>query len=277
MTSSREISDHCIEHRKAGRRYAQPSGRIGLDQAVFGEQIDRGAGRAAGRRAARSARPSMPSARRRPMSRNSSAISARVSVSSVMTPWPRASTRMSQLSGRCSVAVACRSAVDVEPAVRARPDAGIFVRAPIDEIVPALGARPRMVGNLVGGKPGSGADLLRRVVERARECRRPGRSSLPLACSVGKRRVRLDGELIEREVLARLPRSRPLELRAPGLRRLVRPRIDQIERGALERRARDLDRRRAPRGRYAAGRARRAPRSSSACTPSDTRLTPAAR
>src|SRR5262249_61671689 len=36
-------------------------------------------------------------------------------------------------------------AVDVEPAVRARPDAGIFMHTPINEIVPALGAWPRMV------------------------------------------------------------------------------------------------------------------------------------
>ena len=48
-------------------------------------------------------------------------------------------------------------AVDVEAAMRAGPDAGIFVAAPIDEIVPALGAGARVIGNLVGGKPGAAA------------------------------------------------------------------------------------------------------------------------
>ena len=52
--------------------------------------------------------------------------------------------------------------------MRAGPDAGIFVVAPVDEIVPALGARPRVIGNLVGRQAARGADLLRHVVERAR-------------------------------------------------------------------------------------------------------------
>jgi hypothetical protein len=64
-------------------------------------------------------------------------------------------------------------AVDVEPAnvqstMGPRPDAGIFVRPPIDQIMPALGARPRMIGNLVGRQPMRRADFLRGVVERPR-------------------------------------------------------------------------------------------------------------
>ena len=58
----------------------------------------------------------------------------------MIKPWPVASTRISQLSGRFSVSVAMRAAVDVEPAMRAGTDAGIFVTAPVDEIVPAFGA-----------------------------------------------------------------------------------------------------------------------------------------
>ena len=34
---------------------------------------------------------------------------------------------------------------DVEPSMGTRPDAGIFVSAPVDEIVPALGARTGVV------------------------------------------------------------------------------------------------------------------------------------
>jgi hypothetical protein len=41
-------------------------------------------------------------------------------------------------------------AADIEPAMRARTDAGIFLTAPVDQVVPALGARPRVIGNLVG-------------------------------------------------------------------------------------------------------------------------------
>ena len=60
-------------------------------------------------------------------------------------------------------------AVDVEASVGAGPDAGIFVRPPVDEIVPAFAAGARMVRNLVGGQAVRGADLLRRVVESARD------------------------------------------------------------------------------------------------------------
>ena len=80
-----------------------------------------------------------------------------------------ASTRISQASGRFSVSVAYAAAVDGEAAMRAGSDAGIIVAAPVNEIVPALGARPRVIGNLVGRQAGIGADLLRQIVERAAE------------------------------------------------------------------------------------------------------------
>ena len=38
--------------------------------------------------------------------------------------------------------------------MRAGTDAGIFVAAPVDEIVPAFGAGARVVGNLVGRQAG---------------------------------------------------------------------------------------------------------------------------
>src|SRR4029450_7964149 len=56
-----------------------------------------------------------------------------------------------------------------------------------------------------------------------------------------ERRVGLDGELIERKMLGGF-RDGALELDRPGLRRLCGPRVDEIERIALERRARDRDR-----------------------------------
>ena len=138
--------------------------------------------------------------------------------------------------GRGGVALA----VDVETAMRAGTDAGIFVRAPIDEIVPALGAGPRVVGDFVGRKAGGGAHLLRRVVERARGVF-VGHGELAGRVQRVKRRVGLDGELIERQMLGGFG-DRALELGGPGLRRLSRPRIDQVERIALEGAARDRDR-----------------------------------
>ncbi len=59
-------------------------------------------------------------------------------------------------------------AVDVETTVRAGTNAGICVAAPVDQVMPALGAGAGVVGNLVGRQAVAGADLLRHVVEDAR-------------------------------------------------------------------------------------------------------------
>src|SRR5262249_57483871 len=86
-------------------------------------------------------------------------------------------------------------------AVGAGPEAGVFVRSPIDEIVPAFGARPRMVGNLVGRQARARADRLRRVIERAGGVV-VGDDELARRMQRRKRRVLLDGELIEPDMLA---------------------------------------------------------------------------
>ena len=78
------------------------------------------------------------------------------------------------LLGRGGVA----AAVDVEAAMRAGADAGIFAVAPIDEVVPALGARPRVVGDLVGRQSGGGADL----AASGRRARGRGRHRARRAC-----------------------------------------------------------------------------------------------
>ena len=56
-----------------------------------------------------------------------------------------------------------------EAPMRARTDARIFAVAPIDEIVPALGARPRVIGDFVGRQTMRLGDLLRRVEQGAAE------------------------------------------------------------------------------------------------------------
>ena len=89
-----------------------------------------------------------------------------------MRPWPLRfdahQPGFRPLFGRGGVPVA----VDIEPAMGAGPDAGIFLAAPVDEIMPAFAAGPGVIGNLVGRQAVRGADLLGGVVERAAECRR---------------------------------------------------------------------------------------------------------
>ncbi len=91
--------------------------------------------------------------------------------------------------------------------MRARPDAGIIVAAPIDEIVPALGARSCVIGYLIGRQAGRVADRLREVVEIARQIL-VGHIELAGLMQREERRVRLDGQLIKREVLGRFAQSR---------------------------------------------------------------------
>ena len=47
--------------------------------------------------------------------------------------------------------------------MRAGADPGVFVGAPIDQIVSAFGVLPSVVRHLISGKPGRGAKLLRRL------------------------------------------------------------------------------------------------------------------
>ena len=124
--------------------------------------------------------------------------------------------------------------------MRARTDAGIFLAAPIDEVVFALGARPRVVGNLVGRKAVRGADILRHVVQRAGDGL-VGRLQFACGMQSEERRAFLDGELIERQMLGGF-RNRQLQFVGPHLRRLVGAGVDQVERVAVECRARDRHR-----------------------------------
>ena len=116
--------------------------------------------------------------------------------------------------------------------MRSGADPRIIVAAPIQQIVTRLRSRPRMIGNLVGRQPRSLAKLLGEAIQLARllavrDAQRAG--GMPR----GERRALLDGELIEREVVGGMI-QRASQLRFPLDRRLSFPRIDQIERHALE-------------------------------------------
>src|SRR5450755_5111311 len=87
--------------------------------------------------------------------------------------------------------------------MRAGADAGIFIAAPVDEIVPALRAWARMIRYFVGGESVLAADLLRDVIKRARHGL-VGRLELAGGVQSEERRALLDGQLIERQVLGRV-------------------------------------------------------------------------
>ena len=132
------------------------------------------------------------------------------------------------------------ASVDIEPAMRARTDAGIFMAAPVNKIVPALRARPRMIGHFVSRQAGLAADRLREIVKIAAEIlvRHDQFAGLVQA---EERRARFNGELIEREMFGRFGDG-AFEFGLPAFKRLARPRIDQIEGVTIEDRTRDGNR-----------------------------------
>ena len=132
-----------------------------------------------------------------------------------------------------------------------------------------------VVGDLVGGQAVRLGDLLRQRIELGGELA-VGNGELAGRVQAEERRLRLDGELVEREMVGRHG-DRRFELGAPGVERLRRARIDQIEGEARKGRSA-----RARRARRASATLWMRPSafsaaSSSDCTPSERRLTPAAR
>ena len=89
-------------------------------------------------------------------------------------------------------------------------DADIVAIAPIDEVVPALGARPGVVGDLVGRQAGGREPLLRQLEQRGGGVLVGRKRTRRAAGALAEGRVRLDRQLIERQMLAgerRAPRS----------------------------------------------------------------------
>ena len=114
-----------------------------------------------------------------------------------------------------------------DTAMGARADARIIVPAPIDQIVPRLRARSRMVRDFVSRQSRRLAQLLGERIELAgkfsvRNTQRAG------FMECGKRRALLDGELIEREMVRGVI-ERAAEFLVPLLNRLPLSRIDQVE------------------------------------------------
>ena len=121
--------------------------------------------------------------------------------------------------------------------MRAGTDAGIFFAAPVDQIVPALCARARVIGNLIGRQAVPRADLLRDIIKRARGLL-IRRLQFARGMKGEERRALLDRQLIERQMLGRFP-NRKLQLIGPHPWRLTGAGVDQVKRIALKGAPRD--------------------------------------
>src|SRR6185437_16376090 len=86
-------------------------------------------------------------------------------------------------------------AVEAHPAMRARPDPRVVAVAPIGEVVPALAARPGVVGNLVAEQAEARRLLTRRLIERGGQIRLRQRDLAPPVLPL-EHRAGLDGELV---------------------------------------------------------------------------------
>ena len=54
-----------------------------------------------------------------------------------------------------------------DPSMRPRPDADVIVIAPVGEVMPAFGARSRVIGNFIGRQSGIPQNILRQLIHRA--------------------------------------------------------------------------------------------------------------
>ena len=121
---------------------------------------------------------------------------------------------------------------DGEASVRTGTHADVIAVAPIGEIVARLLSRRGVVRDLVGRQAGRVHHLLGRLVKGCRGVIR-GHGEIAARVRLGERSLRLDGELVEREMCAGIVK-RARKLVTPGAERLPGPRIDEIEARARE-------------------------------------------
>ena len=106
--------------------------------------------------------------------------------------------------------------------------------------MPAFRSGHGVVGDLVGRQAPCRRHLLRDGVKLGAELA-VGHLELAGGMEPEERRALLDGELVERQMVGREADSL-LQLASPGVRRLARPGVDQVEGEAGKGRPRDLDR-----------------------------------
>jgi len=143
----------------------------------------------------------------------------------LLEPMTRHRHRIDPCLGRLEGGERSLHAGDRDAAMGAGPRARVVATPPIQEVVARLRTPPRMVGDLVGRKPGRLAQCLRLVIQRARDrAIRNAQSSGRM--TRGEGRARLNSELVEREVAFRVV-QRAGKLLAPGLHALPLPPIDE--------------------------------------------------
>lgn len=81
--------------------------------------------------------------------------------------------------------------------VRTRPDPQIVARGPVDQVVAAFLARSRVVGHLIGRKPGPFTEVLRQCVKVCAKVVRWKSSQLPTRMALPEDGSVLDGQLVE--------------------------------------------------------------------------------
>ena len=257
-------------------RDAQPAGSRRLHEPSSRSVAMRAASSGV-RRAPHSAAGSMPSASRSPISRNSSAhfLAREHVIGDDAMP-----VRSRRASAKLPAAFRSRSRGGA-PSISSRPcapgtDAGIFVRRASRR--DCAGIRRRAAHGWKSHRPAGRARRRPPASCRRVRARHPRRefSSLPAGMQRRERRVRLDGQLIERQMLGRFG-ERPLKLDSPSLAASAAAahRSDRTS-SARRRRARSATASSASRA-VCRRPSSASARSSSACTPSETRLTPAER
>ena len=198
----RQIGNNRVQHRKTGQGDAQPARIRRFDQAVL---VQHGDARRVERPAGERLKTRNIDAFGEPQPHQQELVGhvltrQRVVGGEAMTGGLDAhEPRLRPFFRRRRMPVA----LDVEPAVSARSDAGVFLGAPVDEVMPAFAAGPGVIGNLVGRQAVRRANLQGGVVKLAAEIV-VGNDELARGMERGKRRVLLDGQLIEREMVAGL-------------------------------------------------------------------------
>src|SRR5690606_32297402 len=103
-------------------------------------------------------------------------------------------TRHPQRAG--SNAGPARRTLQIEPPMRAGAHTRIIAIAPVNEIVAAFGAGPRIIRYFVDGQSGSGADFLRQGIKSS-GILLAGKHKRTLLMQACEGRALLDGELVE--------------------------------------------------------------------------------
>ncbi len=128
-----------------------------------------------------------------------------------------------------------------QAAMRAGTNARIIAITPIDQVMAALRSGPGVIGDFISRHSRRFAQLLRGFVKSRRQIV-VGNAKLAVLVEQREGRLRLDGELIEREMIG-AEGERLFQFGAPLRVALTRPRIDQIQRDAIEIPHRQIERR----------------------------------